>query len=131
MPFYFIDSHYFIWIALFLAITNLIPYIGPYIGGIPIVIYEYVINPQLGYTTLMTIVVLQYVESSYIQPYLFSRCIHLHPIALILALTFFGDLFGVIGMIFSPLFLSYVIFMIELLKEFHFFLKIKAIMMKD
>lgn len=131
IPFFFIDQNYCIWIALFLAITNLIPYIGPYIGGIPIVIYEYIINPQLGYTSLILIVILQYLESSYIQPYLFSRCIHLHPIFLILALTLFGDLFGIIGMIFSPLFLSYVIFMIELLKEFQFFSKIQAIMMKD
>ena len=46
IPFFFIDESLAVWIALFLAITNLIPYIGPYIGGIPVVIYEYFINPE-------------------------------------------------------------------------------------
>lgn len=127
IPFFFIDSSYFLWIALFLAMTNLIPYIGPYIGGIPVIIYEYFINPQLGYAALIAVIVLQYLESSYLQPYLFSKCIQLHPIALFIALTFFGDLFGLVGMIFSPLFLSYSLFIFDLFKELHLFMKVKQL----
>lgn len=131
LPFFFIDEGLFLWIALFLAITNLIPYIGPYIGGIPIIIYEYVISPELGYASFITVIVLQYLESSYVQPYLFSKCIRLHPISLFLALTFFGDLFGLIGMIFSPLFLSYVLFILELLRDLNVFHSIKQIVIKN
>ena len=127
IPFFFIDQKYFIWLALFLSITNLIPYIGPYIGGIPVIIYEYFINPELGYGAFIAVVVLQYLESSYLQPYLFSKCIQLHPIALFIALTFFGDLFGLVGMIFSPLFLSYSLFIFQLLKDLQFFTKIKQL----
>lgn len=127
IPFVFIEPSYFLWIALFLAITNLIPYIGPYIGGIPVVIYEYFINPELGYATFIAVIVLQYLESSYLQPYLFSKCIQLHPIALFIALTFFGDLFGLVGMIFSPLFLAYSLMILELLKELHLFAKVKQL----
>ncbi len=118
IPFYFIDRGMFLWIALFLAITNLIPFIGPYIGGVPVVIYCYLSNPTLGYWAIGVIVVLQYIESSYVQPFLFSKCIHLHPIALLIALTFFGDKFGFIGMIFSPLFLSYVLIANTILLDF-------------
>lgn len=117
--FFFIDENLVVWIALFLAITNLIPYVGPYIGGIPVVIYEYIQNPQYGYYALIAILVLQYIESSYLQPYLFSKSIKLHPIALFIALTFFGDFFGLIGMIFSPLFLSYLILLIKMLQKLH------------
>ena len=84
IPFFFIDESLAVWIALFLAITNLIPYIGPYIGGIPVVIYEYFINPELGYAAFMSVIVLQYLESSYLQPYLFSKCIKLHPLLYLL-----------------------------------------------
>ncbi|MDE6953803.1 MAG: AI-2E family transporter [Erysipelotrichales bacterium] len=126
--FYFIDSRIFVWIALFLALTNLIPYIGPYIGGIPVVIYEYIQNPTLGYASFLVIVILQYIESSYIQPYLFSKCVKHHPIALFLALTFFGDLFGLVGMIFSPLFLAYTTFLLELMRDLKVFHKVKQIM---
>ncbi len=131
IPFFFIDEKIAIWIAIFLSITNLIPYIGPYIGGIPVVIYEYFIHPQLGYAAFIAVVVLQYIESSYLQPYLFSKCIRLHPIPLFIALTFFGDLFGIVGMIFSPLLLSYSILILELLKNLNVFSKVKQIVYKE
>ena len=131
IPFYFIDESLFLWIALFLSITNLIPYIGPYIGGIPVVIYEYFIHPQMGYAAFIAVVVLQYLESSYLQPYLFSKCIQLHPIPLFIALTFFGDLFGIVGMIFSPLLLSYSLLVLELLKNLNVFSKVKQIVLKE
>ena len=131
IPFYFIDRELVLWIALFLAITNLIPYIGPYIGGIPLVIYEYFIQPELGYATFITIVVLQYLESSYLQPYLFSKSIRIHPIALFIALSLFGDVFGIIGMIFSPILLSYVCVILELLKNLGVFYKAKQVIMQE
>lgn len=131
IPFYFIDRELVLWIALFLAITNLIPYIGPYIGGIPLVIYEYFIQPELGYATFITIVVLQYLESSYLQPYLFSKSIRIHPIALFIALSLFGDVLGIIGMIFSPILLSYVCVILELLKNLGVFYKVKQVIMQE
>ncbi len=130
IAFMFIDMTYLIWIALFLALTNLIPYIGPYIGGIPVVVYEYIQDPELGYITFFVVIVLQYIESSYLQPYLFSKSIKLHPIILFLALTFFGDCFGLIGMIFSPLFVSYVIMIIKLLKKLDIIKSMKQIIYK-
>ena len=128
IPFVFINRNFAVWIALFLSLTNLIPYVGPYIGGIPVVIYQFFIDQHLGYASFVVVMVLQYLESSYLQPYLFSKGIHLHPIYLIIALTFFGDLFGIIGMIFSPLLLSYVIFLVELLKNLRIGEDMKRIM---
>lgn len=130
IPFFFIDSSYFVWIALFLAITNLIPYVGPFLGGIPIVIYEYMNNPESGYIAFLIVIILQYLESSYLQPYLFQKCIDVHPIALFFALSFFGDIFGIIGMIFSPLFLVYVLYIIDLIKEGKLIDKMKRIVHK-
>lgn len=130
IPFFFIDSRYFVWIALFLSLTNLIPYIGPFIGGIPIVIYEYINNSSAGYLALVVILILQYLESSFLQPYLFQKCIKVHPIALFFALSLFGDLFGIFGMIFSPLFLVYSIDIIKLIKEGQLIEKMKKIVHK-
>lgn len=127
IPFYFIDKEMFYIISFFLAITNLIPYIGPYIGGIPIIIYEYFIDMNLGYASLICIIVLQYLESSYLQPYLFSKYVHIHPITLFIALAFFGDLCGIIGMVFSPLFLSYVMIIFDLCQQLRLHDKVKSI----
>lgn len=128
--FFFIDRDVCIWIGLFLSVTNLIPYVGPIIGGVPVVIYEYIMIPQKGYITLIVIVLLQYIESSYIQPTLFSKKLHLHPIALFVSLSFFGDLFGIVGMILSPLFLIYSILIFQLLKEINVYEKVKSLMDK-
>lgn len=130
VPFLIIDSRYFLYIALFLSITNLIPYIGPYIGGIPIIVFEYINNNQYGLISLLIIIILQYIESSFLQPYLFSKCIKVHPIGLFFALSLFGDLFGIIGMIFSPLFLVYTIEIFSMIKEGHIVDKMKKIVDK-
>ena len=119
--FFFIDRSLFLFIGILLATTNLIPYIGPILGGVPIVLYEYIQNPTLGLYSFIAIILLQYIESSYIQPFLFSKTMHVHPIALILSLILFSDLFGIVGMIFSPIFLLYVIYIFNLLKDLKVF----------
>ncbi len=117
--FLFIHPSLSLLLALILALTNLIPYIGPIIGGTPIIVYEYMQDPTLGLYTLLSIIILQYIESSYIQPYIFSKTVKIHPIFLILSLIFFSDIFGIVGMIFSPLLLIYVIELIKMIKKIY------------
>lgn len=117
ISFYFIDSSSFLVISLFLSFTNLIPYIGPYLGGIPVIIFEYINNSYYGLLSFFIIVILQYLESSFLQPYLFQKYIKIHPLGLFFALSLFGDLFGIIGMILSPLLFAYLMTFISLIKE--------------
>ena len=104
-----IGYDYVYYIATFLALTNLIAYIGPYIGGIPVVIYGFFLSTNIGYVSLLAIIVLQMVESNFIQPLLLKKCLATSPIASIIALSVFGDFFGIIGMIIAPLLLAYLI----------------------
>lgn len=106
--FSWIGLEYVCAIALFLAATNLIAYIGPYIGGIPIIIYGFFISSDIGYLCLLAIIVLQLIESNFVQPMLFKTCIQTGPISLLIALSVFGDFFGIIGMIIAPLLLAYI-----------------------
>lgn len=107
--FNFIGFDYVYYIALFLALTNLIAYIGPYIGGIPIVIYGFFLSTNTGYFALLAIIILQIIESNFVQPLLFKKCLATSPIASIVALSVFGDFFGIAGMIIAPLLLAYLI----------------------
>lgn len=107
--FYSIGFDYVYYIAFFLSLTNLIAYIGPYIGGIPIIIYGFFISTNIGYLTLLAIIILQIIESNFVQPLLFKKCLATSPIASIVALSIFGDFFGIIGMIIAPLLLAYLI----------------------
>lgn len=89
--------------AAILASTNLIPYIGPYIGLIPLAFAGFMTSQMQGITAIILSFGLQSLESNFIQPLLLKNMIYLHPVVGIFGISFFGALLGVIGMIFSPL----------------------------
>lgn len=83
------------------AITNIIPYIGPYIGGIPAVIVGFTISPLVGILTLVAVVVSQFLESYVLTPIVMSKTMKLHPVTIIIGLLIFSHFFGILGMLFS------------------------------
>lgn len=118
--FHWIGLDYAIYLALFISATNLISYIGPYIGGIPIAIYAYFTSTMVGNLTTIAIFLMQLLESNFLQPILFKKCISTNPVLLIVALSICGDLFGIIGMILAPLLLAYLMEVINTIKlRFH------------
>ena len=87
--------------ALFCALTNMIPYVGPYIGGIPAVIVGFSQNPTVGFLTLLSIVIVQFLEGNFIQPMVMSKTTKLHPVTIMIGLLVFGHFWGIIGMFVS------------------------------
>ena len=85
--------------ALFCAVTDVIPYFGPYIGGIPAVIVGFTISPITGICTLISIVVVQLLENNFYQPLIMGHTMKLHPVAIMLGLLIFQHFFGIIGMV--------------------------------
>ena len=98
-----IGIDYTLVISIFIAFTNLIPIIGPYIGGIPAAIIGFSVSSSLGISAIIVVVLVQFIESNFIQPLILKNVISLHPLEGILGISLFGSLFGVIGMIFSPI----------------------------
>lgn len=87
--------------AVFCAITNVIPYAGPYIGGAPAVLVGLTQSPTIGIAVLIFIVVVQAVEGNLLQPFIMSKTTKLNPVTIILGLLVFGYFFGILGMILS------------------------------
>lgn len=85
--------------ALFCAVTNVIPYFGPYIGGIPTVLVAFSISPMVGVLSLVSVLISQTLESYFLQPIVMSKSMKLHPVTIMLGLLLFGHFFGIIGMI--------------------------------
>ena len=85
--------------ALFCAITDVIPYFGPWIGGIPAVIVGFTISPTVGICTIISILVVQALENYFYQPLIMGHTMKLHPITIMIGLLIFGHFFGIIGMI--------------------------------
>lgn len=85
--------------GLLCGITDLIPYIGPYIGGAAAVIVGFSQNPMTGIIVLSVAVVVQLIENYVLQPVVMSKTVELHPVTIIIGLLIFGHFFGIIGMI--------------------------------
>ena len=87
--------------ALFCAITNIIPYIGPYIGGIPSILIGLTKSFKLGIITTVIIIVVQSLENNIIQPFIVSKNVNLNPIYILISVIIFSHFFGILGMIIS------------------------------
>ena len=59
--------------AIFTSITNVIPFIGPYIGGVPAILVSLSVSMRLGIIVLIEVMILQFIESSFIHPYIMSK----------------------------------------------------------
>ncbi len=94
--------------GLFCGLTNVIPYAGPYIGGIPAVIVGFAQSPTIGILVLVVIAIIQFLEGNFIQPVIMSKTTKLHPVTIMLGLLVFGHFWGIIGMLISTPIISVV-----------------------
>lgn len=85
--------------GLFCGITDLIPYVGPYIGGAAAVIIGFSQSTFIGIMTLVVVVVVQCLENFVLQPLIMSKTMKLHPVTIIIGLLIFQHFFGILGMI--------------------------------
>ena len=99
------------------GLTDLIPYIGPYIGGAAALIVGLTQDPLVGIGALIVCVIVQLVENYILQPIVMSKASSLHPIVIIIALLVFGHFFGIIGMILATPTLTILRVIIEFILE--------------
>ena len=85
--------------ALFCAVTDIIPYFGPYIGALPAVIVGFTISPLTGVCVIISILVVQLLENNFYQPLIMGHTMKLHPVAIMAGLLIFQHFFGIIGMV--------------------------------
>lgn len=85
--------------ALFCAVTDIIPYFGPYIGGVPAVIVGFTMSPITGICVLISIVIVQLLENNFYQPLIMGHTMKLHPVTIMIGLLLFGHFFGILGMV--------------------------------
>ena len=85
--------------ALFCGITNIIPYFGPYIGGIPTVLVGFSISPMCGIICAITIILVQFIDGNIVNPIVVGKATDMHPITIVIGLLVFEYYFGILGMI--------------------------------
>lgn len=85
--------------ALFCAVTDIIPYFGPYIGAIPAILVGFTISPVTGVCVIISILVVQLLENNFYQPLIMGHTMKLHPVTIMIGLLLFQHFFGIIGMV--------------------------------
>lgn len=85
--------------ALFCALTDIIPYFGPYIGAIPAVLVGFTISPLTGICVIIAIVIVQSIENYFYQPIIMGKTMSLHPVTIMIGLLIFEHFFGILGMV--------------------------------
>jgi predicted PurR-regulated permease PerM len=101
--FWIIGLDYPLVFGLIVAIFDLVPIIGPYLGGTPAVLVGLTSSVELALLVVFVLIIIQTIDGNFIQPYIVKNVIYVHPLESIISLSIMGTLFGLPGMIASPL----------------------------
>jgi predicted PurR-regulated permease PerM len=95
-------------IAFFAALINLIPYLGPIIGGVFGVMLTITSSLDLSFYTemlplltkvMLCFVSLQLIDNFILQPFIFSKQVQAHPLEIFIIIMIGAKLNGILGMV--------------------------------
>ena len=95
--------NYAMLLSLLVGLSVIIPYVGATVVTIPVMLiafFQFGTEPMFGYVLLYYAIV-QFLDGNLLVPLLFSEVVNLHPVAIIVAVVFFGSLWGIWGVFFA------------------------------
>ena len=90
-------------LGLLVGLSVIVPYIGATLVTIPVVVVAYAqfgVSPDF-YWVVGAYIVIQVLDGNVLVPLLFSEAVNLHPVAIVIAVLFFGGLWGLWGVFFA------------------------------
>ena len=90
---------YALTLAVWGGLTELVPYVGPWLGLIPAFIIAFTASPLKGLLILIAYIVIQQLESQFLAPKILGKAVGLSPVIIILALLIGAKLMGILGVI--------------------------------
>jgi predicted PurR-regulated permease PerM len=81
------------------AVTELIPYIGPWLGALPPVLYALVQHPLAAVWVAALFLGIQQLEGHLVVPKVMGRSLRLHPLLVIFGLLAGGEIYGFPGIL--------------------------------
>ncbi len=103
VTFSFMQLNYALLLAVCMGLSVIIPYVGATLVTFPVVIVAYFqwgVGDEFVYITI-AYAVIQIFDGVFLVPMLFSEVVNLHPVAIIVAILFFGGLWGFWGVFFA------------------------------
>jgi putative permease len=90
-------------LALLVGLSVIIPYIGAFLVTIPILLvafFQWGVGTEF-YSVIVVYMIIQILDGNVLVPLLFSEAVNLHPVAIIVAVLFFGGIWGMWGVFFA------------------------------
>jgi predicted PurR-regulated permease PerM len=97
ITFYLLGTPYPLLLGVLMGVTDIVPIVGPWIGGAVAVAVTLFADPGKVIWVVVAVVVIQEIESNLVRPIVMSGSAELHPFVTLLALLFFGSIFGILG----------------------------------
>ncbi len=103
ITFSFLGLQYAMLLSVLVGLSVLIPYVGAAIVTIPVLLIAWF---QWGwssefFTLTAAYLIIQALDGNLLVPLLFSEVVNIHPVAIIVAVLFFGGLWGLWGVFFA------------------------------
>ena len=93
------DLPYALLISVIVAVTNVIPFFGPYLGGIPSTLLIFLVNPLQALYFVIFIFLLQQLDGNFIAPKILGGSTGLTSFMVVVAIIIGGGFFGIPGML--------------------------------
>ena len=97
--YWIIDLPYALLLALVVAVTNIIPYVGPILGAAPAVIIALFDSPLQAFLVVIVAVIAQQTEGNFLSPLILGKSLDIHPATVIILLLAAGNIAGILGMV--------------------------------
>ena len=109
---------YILLISVIIGVTNIIPFFGPFIGGIPAAIIILFVSPIQALWFIVIIVVIQQIDGNIIGPKILGDSIGISAFWILFSLLVAAKLMGFVGMIIGvPLFAIFYSIIKEIIEE--------------
>jgi predicted PurR-regulated permease PerM len=88
---------YAVLFGAWVAVTELIPYLGPWLGALPPLIYELVVHPVSAIWVALLFLGIHQIEGHIVVPNVMGNALRLHPLLVIFGLLAGGEIYGLPG----------------------------------
>ncbi len=103
IAFIFLDLQYALLLGVLVGLSVLVPYVGATGVTFPVMLvalFQFGLTSEFGYV-MLAYGIIQALDGNVIVPLLFSEAVNLHPVIIIIAVIFFGGLWGFWGIFFA------------------------------
>src|SRR5881398_3246202 len=92
-------AKYAVLFGAWVAFTELIPYLGPWLGAVPPFVYELVVHPISALWVALLFLFIHQIEGHVVVPNVMGSALRLHPLLVIFGLLAGGEIYGLPGVL--------------------------------